>query len=250
MDWLLAPIDPTRAHEISFAVSWHGRAMVLAWGVLAPVAILVARFFKITPGQNWPEQLDSQIWWRSHWMGQSLVAGLSILGFVLVLPADLGNMSLHSWLGYAVLLLTIVQILMGVFRGSKGGPTDPGPDGSTQGDHYNMTPWRIVFERIHKGTGYALLLAAAVTILLGMWKANAPLWMWLSIGVWWAGVIAAGGYLQHRGMAIDTYQAIWGPDQTHPGNNLPSQGWGMRRPGDKMETKDVRSDRGHRVRSN
>jgi hypothetical protein len=58
MDWLLAPIDATRAHEVGFAVSWHARSMVLAWAVLAPLAVVIARYFKVLPGQDWPRELD------------------------------------------------------------------------------------------------------------------------------------------------------------------------------------------------
>ena len=52
MDWLLAPIDPTRAHEVGLAISWHARLMVLGWGILAPLAVIIARFFKVMPGQD------------------------------------------------------------------------------------------------------------------------------------------------------------------------------------------------------
>ena len=124
-DWLFSPIDPTRAHEVGFAISWHARLMVLSWGVLAPMAVLVARYFKIVPGQDWPRELDNQTWWRSHWMGQSIVVGLSIAGLTLVLPTDFAKMSLHNWLGYLLMIGLLVQVMLGVFRGSKGGPTAP-----------------------------------------------------------------------------------------------------------------------------
>jgi len=29
-------IDPSRPHVVGFAISWHGRMMVLAWGFLFP----------------------------------------------------------------------------------------------------------------------------------------------------------------------------------------------------------------------
>ena len=58
MEWLLSPIDGARAHEVGFAVSWHARTMVLGWGVIAPLAVILARFFKILPGQDWPRALD------------------------------------------------------------------------------------------------------------------------------------------------------------------------------------------------
>lgn len=249
MDWLLASIDPSRAHEVGAAVSWHGRFMVLGWGVLAPLAVLVARFFKVMPGQDWPRELDKPTWWRSHWIGQSLVFALTIAALFLVLPSDLSTMGLHGWLGYAVVLGVVAQVLLGLLRGSKGGPTAPGPDGSLRGHHYDMTPWRRMFEALHKAIGYAMLALGAATILLGMWAANAPIWMWLALAIWWPMLIAAFIVFQNKGMAIDTYQAIWGDDPRHPGNQRPAPGWGMRRLGDQEGESDVRRDRGDGLRS-
>lgn len=230
-EWLASPIEPDRLHEVGLALSWHGRTMVLAWGILAPLAVLIARFFKILPGQNWPSQRDSKFWWRSHWIGQVVVFFLSLIGLFLVLPSDFSALSIHGWLGYGVITGLFVQVALGVFRGSKGGPTCPAPDGSTRGHHYDMTPWRRKFEALHKAIGYALLALAGVTILFGLWKANAPVWMWIMLLIWWTGLILAFLKMQRRGMAVDTYQAIWGDDPNHPGNKLPHPGWGVRRPG-------------------
>ncbi|MFK7875202.1 MAG: cytochrome b561 domain-containing protein [Paracoccaceae bacterium] len=229
MEWLLAPIDPSRAHEVGFAISWHARLMVLAWGVLAPLAVLIARYFKVTPGQDFPRELDNQTWWRSHWMGQSIVIVLSLGGLVLVLPTDISKMSLHNWLGYTILLGLVIQGGLGLFRGTKGGPTALAEDGSLRGDHYDMTPWRRMFEALHKSFGYGLLILSVLTILLGLWKANAPVWMWTTLVLWWIALASAFATLQKRGMAIDTYQAIWGTDPRHPGNAGKAPGWGVRR---------------------
>ncbi len=250
-EWLISPIDAARAHDVGFEISWHARTMVVAWGILAPLAVLIARFFKILPGQKWPQELDSQAWWHSHWMGQTVVVGLTIFGLGLVMSGDLSNLTLHHWLGYGVVAGMVLQVLLGVFRGSKGGPTAPGADGALSGHHYDMTPWRLAFERLHKTIGYGILLLAMITILLGLWDANGPVWMWLVLVFWWAGLIAAFIALQKRGMAVDTYQAIWGDDPSHPGNRLPAPGWGVRRPGDQKDEgdTDVRRDRGDGVRS-
>lgn len=228
MDWLLAPIDATRAHDVGFAVSWHARSMVLAWGILAPLAVLVARYFKVMPGQDWPRELDNKTWWRGHWMGQGVVVLLTLfgLGLILAVPREAG---VHGVLGYVLLCLLALQILLGVFRGSKGGPTAPAPDGSLRGDHYDMTPWRIMFEWAHKLLGYAALVLSVIVILAGLWEANAPRWMWGGMGLWWSGVLAGAVILQRQGRAIDTYQAIWGPDPTHPGNRRRPIGWGINR---------------------
>ena len=40
---------------------------------------------------------------------------------------------------------------------------------------------------------------------------NAPAWMWIALAAW---VVCA--YPRLRLAAVDTYQAIWGPDTRHP----------------------------------
>ncbi|MEM1074187.1 MAG: cytochrome b561 domain-containing protein [Pseudomonadota bacterium] len=228
MEWLWAPIDPSRAHDISFAVSWHARSMVIAWAVIAPLAVIAARFFKVMPGQDWPRELDNQIWWRSHWIGQVAVLVFTLVGLLLILGTAVER-GLHGTLGYAVLVLLAGQVGLGIFRGTKGGPTARGTDGSLRGDHYDMTPWRVMFEWLHKGLGYTVLVLAAVVIALGLWQANAPIWMWLLIALWYLILICASTVLQLQGRAVDTYQAIWGPDPVHPGNARKPIGWGVRR---------------------
>lgn len=227
-EWLINPIDPGRMHNVGFAVSWHARSMTLAWGVLAPLAVFVARYFKVLPWQDFPRELDSTVWWRSHWMANSLVFFLTIIGIVLIYTPSI-IISLHGILGYTVFVLAMVQIGLGLYRGTKGGPTAPSPDGSVRGDHYDMTPWRLAFEKLHKSIGYATLFIAAVAIILGLWHANAPRWMWIVILGWWIILAICAVILQRRGWAFDTYQAIWGPGLEHPGNRIPSQGWGMQR---------------------
>ncbi len=233
MDWLFLPIDSTRAHDVSTAVSWHARMMTLAWGVIAPLAVLIARFFKILPKQNWPDELDSLVWWRSHWIGHSCVLALSAAGLALVVSVDPFGGGLHERLGYLLLLILAVQVLLGIFRGSKGGPTAPNRDGSWRGHHYDMTSWRRTFETVHKTLGYVALALAISVLFLGLWKANAPIWMWLTFGIWWFGLVSAFVHMQRRGMAVDTYQAIWGDDPSHPGNQRPSRNWGAHRPKDR-----------------
>lgn len=203
--------------------------MFVAWGVLAPMAILIARFFKVLPRQDWPRQLDSQCWWRVHWMGQSAVLLLTVLAVCLLYRAGTDTTGLHSRFGYCVLALLLFQVALGYFRGSKGGPTAPRYDGALSGDHYDMNLRRRVFEFLHKTLGYFLMLLSVVTIALGLWHVNSPRWMWICIVGWWLLLIAAFIAMQRKGCAIDTYQAIWGPDLKHPGNRKAAAGWGMRR---------------------
>ncbi len=228
-EYLSAPFDADRAHEISDLRLWHARLMFLAWGFLAPSAVLIARFFKVLPSQDWPNRLDSQFWWRCHWIGQSIVMVLTVIASGLMIFTVQNQSGWHGWLGYTVLMLVCVQVILGYLRGSKGGPGDPQPDGSLNGDHYSMTKRRRTFESVHKTVGYTTLLLALSTIMAGLWLVNSPRWMWLIVALWWGCLAIAFVVLQRRGMAIDTYQAIWGPDSEHPGNKLPTVSWGMNR---------------------
>jgi hypothetical protein len=213
--WLVAPIDASRPHELSEALAWHGRLMTIAWGVLVPLGVVMARYLKVTPRQDWPRQLDNRFWWRSHLGCQYSSGVLMLVGLLVVLSAARPGASwLHSLMGYAVLAFGAVQFVAGWLRGSKGGPTEP----EMRGDHYDMTPRRIAFERIHKTVGYLALLLSAATILTGLWTANAPHWMWLAIILWWSALFVVALRLQSLGRHISSYHAIWGPDPAHPGN--------------------------------
>ncbi|ASJ73534.1 cytochrome b561 domain-containing protein [Granulosicoccus antarcticus] len=232
LHWLLSPIDPTRAHEIGLALSWHARLMVLSWGILTPTAVLIARFYKIRPRQNWPQDLDNRLWWNAHYLGQSasfVIASVALI-LILISQQNTGSVLVHRVLGYMIMSLGTLQILSGLFRGTKGGATAPQSDGSLRGDHYDMTRRRLVFELVHKSVGYTTIGLIVVALLSGLWEANAPHWMWLCIGGWLSLLIVVAVFLQRRGYAYDTYQAIWGPDLEHPGNNMPKQGFGVVRP--------------------
>ncbi len=227
IDWLLMPIDPSRPHDVGDLVSWHGRTMVLAWGFLVPLGVLIARFFKILPSQDWPRRLDNPVWWYSHLVLQYGGGLATVIGMVLILMVTGGNsVAQHATLGWIVVALAFSQFVAGWFRGTKGGPTDA----HIRGDHFDMTPRRLAFEHIHKQLGYALLIVAAITLLNGMWSANAPVWMFAGLGVWWLVFLVSFAILQRRGLAFDTYQAIWGPDPALPGNQRRPIGWGVRRP--------------------
>tara|TARA_R110002124_G_scaffold281740_1_gene456371 strand:- start:10491 stop:11417 length:927 start_codon:yes stop_codon:yes gene_type:complete len=222
-----------RSHTwpVPTGISWHARLLLLAWGILAPAAILVARFFKITPHQDWPRVLDNPFWWRTHWITQSLVIFLSAVALAIIILTTLADSAagLHQWLGYTVLVFGVFQALSGYFRGSKGGPADSISSEIQPGDHYDMTPWRLAFETVHKSIGYLVLPVAAVAIISGLWRVNGAVWMWVTISSWWIFLIFGSFYLQAGGNAVDTYQAIWGADPSHPGNQMKPRGWKARR---------------------
>lgn len=232
MEWLLASVDPSRDHEVDLAVAWHARTMVLAWAVLFPVGILVARFMKIWPGQKWPDELDNKRWWRIHLVTQGGGGVLVLIGLALVWFAPQGTAAgtWHQVFGWTTVAVCGLQILSGLLRGTKGGPTAPAADGSLRGDHFDMTLRRRLFEYWHKAAGYGALALAALAILTGLWIANAPNWMWLSIIGWWLLLSLAAYRLQRAGRCVDTYQAIWGNAPNLPGNRRRPIGIGIRRP--------------------
>ena len=224
MDWLLAPIDGGLHPDLSGLVYWHGRLMVFAWVVLFPIGILAARFLKIMPGQDWPRELDNKTWWHTHLTTQYGGGLALLLGLVLILlaPENRGVSSwVHTILGWIVILMAAVQFAGGWLRGTTGGPTKRAPDGSTFGDHYNMTPRRKAFEAVHKSVGLVAVVISLPAVLTGLHFAGAPLWMALAIVGWWAILALLFVTLQKRGFQRDTYQAIWGPDTAHPGNRRP-----------------------------
>lgn len=229
IDWLLTPLSGAAQHHLPTWAYWHARCMVLGWGVLLPLGALAARYLKVMPGQRWPEQLDNKVWWHTHRALQW--AGIAVMSLGALLAWGQGSRSSpaalwHAWAGWALVALGWLQVAAGLRRGSKGGPTDV----RVHGDHYDMTPYRIAFERLHKGVGWLAVVAAMVVIALGLQVADAPRWMAWALAAWWLLLVLLAWHWQRQGRCIDTYQAIWGPDPRHPGNRLKPIGWGVRRP--------------------
>ena len=238
LEWLLTPVDISREHHVDMFTAWHGRLMVLAWGMMVPTGILLARFFKVTPRQNWPHQLDSHVWWYWHLILQqgAVLLMLGALGLIWFGRGLNESWHYHAILGWLITGCAGLQAVSGWLRGSKGGPTDPTTDGSWSGDHYDMTRRRCAFEYFHKIMGYSLFLLTIAGVLTGLWQANAWRWMWVVLVSWWMVLLLVFVVLQRRGYALDTYQAIWGPDKRHPGNCMRPIGWGIRRVKDEGST--------------
>lgn len=229
LHWLSLPLSGAAEHHLAPWAAWHARCMVLAWSVLLPLGVLAARYFKVLPGQNWPQQLDHPGWWAAHRVTQ--YSGIAIMTLGLALAYNMGSRSnlfaqAHVWAGWALCIAGWAQVCGGWLRGSKGGPTEAG----LRGDHYDMTPRRLAFETIHKTLGWLCLLAAILVTALGLVVADAPRWMALALTLWWAALALTATVLQKRGRCVDTYQAIWGPGAEHPGNGMAPIGWGIRRP--------------------
>lgn len=230
IQWINQPIDHTRPHDIEPYIAWHARFMVLAWGVLLPLGILIARFFKITPKQHFPKITDNRFWWHSHIILQASGGIIAVFSFVLVLVfGRQRDIPTHEILGWITMIGLCIQVLMTQFRGNAGGPKEFKKNNTIRGHHYDMTTRRYVFEYAHKFFGYVLLLLSWATGATGMWAVNAPIWMWIVLSIWLCMLICAFVYLQYRGYAVDTYEALWGMDTIHPGNNKRVVKFGVRR---------------------
>lgn len=207
---------------------WHARLMVVGWSILIPLGMVVARFFKVWPGQRWPAVLDSPTWWRLHVVLQSLGVVVMSLGVLLAWGRGVEGSTLALWhhrAGWVLIAVGWLQVAGGVLRGSKGGPTAA----DLRGDHYDMTRRRLAFEVVHKTLGWTALPVVVGTTAAGLVMLDAPRWMAVLIGGWWLALAAAFAVLQASGRCLDTYQAIWGPDPRHPGNTRKPVGWRVAR---------------------
>lgn len=212
-------------------LQWHMLAMLAAWGGLIPGGIVVARFFKVTPGQDFPRRLDNRLWWDWHRVTHYAGIGIALAGGALMAAqkADHGQ-SAHAMVGLVALAAGALQIVSAWLRGTKGGPTDPRSDSADpatwRGDHYDMTRRRRLFEAWHKTMGYVALALAFGAAATGLALIAAGWLAWCVLGA--AGAAFAGSLI---GLAawktpVATYQAIWGTDRRHPGNGAVEDGHG------------------------
>ena len=236
--WLTDPLRGDSFMELAEPIRLHGLLMALAVGVLMPLAVLLARYSKILPGQDWPRELNRRFWWFSHlaltYCATVAVAAAMVL-VVMALPEDADHAAHgHAWIGWLSVAMLLALLVNGWQRGSTGGPGKPapgtlGPLHGVAGDHYDMTARRRWFERTHKLLGYLLLAVFFVAVLSGLWHASAPRWTLVLLAAWWVALLLLAWRWERQGRCIDGYQAIWGPSMAHPGNRIPELGWGSRR---------------------
>ena len=208
---------------VTLAMAVHGALMIAAWGLLIPAGGVVARYFKVMPGQDFPRVVENLTWWRWHQALQYGGVGVATAALGAILSETGGRFdTLHGRCGLAVMALGWLQVASGLLRGSKGGPTDQGADpldpATWRGDHYDMTRRRHAFEAWHKPAGWAAIALAGVTILLGLRLVGSPAWLLSVVGGLQAalGASVADGVVRRRW--VDTYASLWGADPRHPGN--------------------------------
>ena len=237
MDWLLAPVHAGPPDDVNQADFWHGVLMAVGGGVLVPLSVLAARYWKIVPGQDWPRVINHRGWQIVHHAGGALALLCLVTGVTLVFQ----GMSLashlnhpHAWAGWGVMTLVLLLVLNTALRGSIGGP------GRRQartlvhlhdvpGDFYDMTLRRRIFEWGHRLLGWGLVFALLGTVLTGYWHVNVNRWVLLLTALWWLLLAVLALRWERQGRAVDGYQARWGPSMGHPGNRIPLLGGWHRR---------------------
>ena len=65
--WLSDPLRAASYAGLTQPVRLHGLLMALAAGVLMPLAVLIARYFKILPSQDWPRELNRRSGGSAIW---------------------------------------------------------------------------------------------------------------------------------------------------------------------------------------
>lgn len=130
----------------------HASLMLASWGFLLPLGAMIARFFKYRPNGSW---------YNIHRTCQVGGLVLAVIGWMIALRnfdvfADIGyNNYRHGVCGMATMVLGLLQPLNALIR----------PHAPKEGE--TRTTMRLVWEVIHKGSGYMTLLLAAATIILG-----------------------------------------------------------------------------------
>lgn len=235
--WLLEPIRMTAVEPVNATDRLHALLMTVAVGVALPLMVVITRYWKVMPDQDWPRVLDHPLWWRVH-----VVVGVGSIAAVIVATAlAFHGMSIqahlqsgHGWVGWLAVAMTLAIGVNGLLRGTSGGP-GVSRHGTLDhlhdrpGDHYDMTARRRWFERTHKTLGYWLMVVFWIALVSGLWQANAPRYALLALAGWWTLLLLLAWRWERQGRVFDGYQAKWGPSMNHPGNRIPVLGWGSRR---------------------
>src|SRR5690606_1573231 len=120
--WLTDPLRGDTFIELAEPTRLHGLLMALAVGVLLPLSVLLARYFKILPRQDWPRELSRRFWWSSHLAFVYCATVAAAAAMVLVVMARPENSDHaahgHAWIGWVSIALLLALLVNGWQRGS------------------------------------------------------------------------------------------------------------------------------------
>ena len=121
----------------------HGILMYIAWGVLIPTGVMIARFGRHVPPNTGP----AQWWFTRHRAIQSFGVLVGIAGAVLAVimvneGGSRGEVSLHGILGYIVTGLGVLQPVNAILR------PHPGPGAARKcWSAFHKVPWAHACQR-------------------------------------------------------------------------------------------------------
>ena len=136
----------------------HGTLMMMSWGLLLPSGVIIARFAK--------HKKPDGIWFKIHRAFQIFGLVLALIGWIIALvqfdvfsAGIKDNVSyIHGLVGCIVMSLGLLQPLNAFIR-----PHAPPP-----GDGAPKAVKRVVWEYVHKGSGYTAVVLAVITIFIGV----------------------------------------------------------------------------------
>ncbi|KAK3771651.1 hypothetical protein RRG08_047905 [Elysia crispata] len=113
-------------------VKTHGTAMTLAWMLFASIGVFISRHGRAMFNYSRPNSV--LVWYHVHRFCMAMTAFLTCSGFVLILVESQGYSqiahtsekryrALHPPLGMLLVILTVVNPLMALFRPDKGSPS-------------------------------------------------------------------------------------------------------------------------------
>eukprot|EP00523_Entomoneis_sp_CCMP467_P018891 CAMPEP_0168814752 /NCGR_PEP_ID=MMETSP0726-20121227/5842_1 /TAXON_ID=265536 /ORGANISM="Amphiprora sp., Strain CCMP467" /LENGTH=450 /DNA_ID=CAMNT_0008866935 /DNA_START=310 /DNA_END=1659 /DNA_ORIENTATION=+ len=135
----------------------HGSLMIVAWGILVPIAVLSSILFRHKPRTG--------VWFIIHRLCNGLALFLTIVG-ILYAFVKFGNVfqegakpsKRHGTLGMTTFSCAMIQLMMGLCRPHL-------PD--SEGQPAQKTRQRTIFEVMHRGLGYSTVALAYTTLYFG-----------------------------------------------------------------------------------
>lgn len=213
----------------SIEIHWNYHAMLMffIWIVLVPVCITVMRYHKPPPSEK-GIQRDVSLWHREWWFFSvhrlglifAMVLAVGATGVALIVSGGFSG-SVHACFGMLTVVMGVGQIISSQFRGTRGGKYRVGADlndpATWQGDQYNHSKKRRMFEAYHKTAGCFTLFCALGAVGSGLMQFYMPVLTGLLFVLLLAGLAAWITY-ELKGRRHDGYRVAHGYGLEHPYN--------------------------------
>lgn len=155
-------LSPTTIKDLRIS---HGFIMTFAFGIIMPLAMMVARYGKNRFGDNWI---------LIHFGMQTTAYFFGLIGFTIALIMAnkiYFNTIAHGQMGMTVIVAALVQLSGGLLRPHR-------KEGAEK-----QTRIRIFWEWFHPWFGRTVILFAIITIFFGIYQYQAPFFWYIIYGV-------------------------------------------------------------------